>query len=279
MNCKVKVLIVENNRGLEARELKRIVVSDGYEVVGIAETGHAAVDMAQLHRPAIVLMDIGLNDGVAAGAVAAREIQDRVGSQIIFISGSVTKDNVELWKEILKTPGHQFISKPCDRDRLLTMMRGAVVKASAKRTVFLCYSRRDQKYGVEWQEFMYPYRDVGIDSWADVAQIPLGGQWREVLEKSLRGASAAVCLVSIRFVNSAFIRDVEWPVIREAGKKRAMPVVPVFVGRVDSETLQRWGILDFQGANHPDDPISLWSVEKRARDCWVPLCERLRARV
>jgi hypothetical protein len=124
---------------------------------------------------------------------------------------------------------------------------------------------------------MKPLQDVGIETWADVPQIPLGEQWRPQIEQNLARASAAVCLVSIHFINSAFIRDVEWPVICKAGRERDLPVIPVFTGAVDRETLERTGLLGFQAINEPDDPIGLWKPDKRRLRCWNALCERLRA--
>jgi CheY-like chemotaxis protein len=273
---KGKVLIVENDVAFQARELEGVLLADGYDVVGIAETGHEAVDMAVRLHPAVVLMDLELNDGKMAGAEAARRIQQQVGSQVIFITGIVSKNDTSLWHEILRTPDHQFMTKPPDPNHLLTLVSRAMVKATATKSVFLCYSRKDGRYGDEWQEHMSPYREVGIHTWADIPQIPLGGQWRELLAQNLNNAVAAVCLISIRFINSIFIRDVEWPVLRQAGLEQGLPVVPVFVGTVGHDTLERWGILKFQSINHPDDPISLWTAERRARDCWVPLCKRLR---
>jgi hypothetical protein len=214
-----------------------------------------------------------------AGADAARSIQKEMGSQIIFVTGSVMKGIPNFWTEVLKTPDHQFLTKPWDRAQLLASVRRAVVKAHSTKTVFLCYAREDRKFADEWQQHMKPLHEVGIDTWADMPQIPLGEQWRPIIEENLARASAAVCLVSIYFINSAFIRDVEWPVIRKAGHERKLPVVPVFTGAVDRNTLERRGLLDFQAINEPEDPIGMWKRDKRARDCWASLCGRLRTQM
>ena len=57
------------------------------DVCGVAATAEEAIDLAQQHRPAIVLMDmrlLGRKDGVDA----ALAIHELVGSKVIFITGS-----------------------------------------------------------------------------------------------------------------------------------------------------------------------------------------------
>jgi CheY-like chemotaxis protein len=53
------ILIVEDE-AIIAYDLRSKVERLGYEVVGIASTGEEAIELARLHRPALVLMDIQL---------------------------------------------------------------------------------------------------------------------------------------------------------------------------------------------------------------------------
>ena len=59
----------------------------GLEVCGTAATADDAITLAQLHRPAVVLMDMRLR-GEKDGVDAALAIHASVGSKMIFVTGS-----------------------------------------------------------------------------------------------------------------------------------------------------------------------------------------------
>jgi DNA-binding NarL/FixJ family response regulator len=83
---KPKVLIVDdefiiaNSLSLQAEEL-------GLEVCGSAATAQEAIDLAHMHRPDVVLMDVRLR-GPQDGVDAAIAIHEQVGAKVIFITGS-----------------------------------------------------------------------------------------------------------------------------------------------------------------------------------------------
>lgn len=83
---KPSVLIVDDEF-IIANTLSLQVEEMGMEVCGAASTAQAAVEMAQAHRPNIVLMDVRLK-GDKDGVDAALEIHRTVGSKVIFITGS-----------------------------------------------------------------------------------------------------------------------------------------------------------------------------------------------
>ncbi len=64
----VPVLIVDDQPPFRAVARTVVSVADGFEVVGEADSGEAAVDQAATLHPAMVLMDINLPgiDGIAA---------------------------------------------------------------------------------------------------------------------------------------------------------------------------------------------------------------------
>jgi DNA-binding NarL/FixJ family response regulator len=59
----------------------------GFNVCGTAATAADAVTAALAHRPMIVLMDVRLQ-GQGDGVDAALAIHERVGSKVIFVTGS-----------------------------------------------------------------------------------------------------------------------------------------------------------------------------------------------
>lgn len=81
-----RVLIVEDEF-LIAEGLKVQVEDQGLSVCGIAATADQAVDLACETRPFLVLCDIRLA-GPRDGVDAARDIHTRVGSEIVFVTGS-----------------------------------------------------------------------------------------------------------------------------------------------------------------------------------------------
>lgn len=59
----------------------------GLTVCGSASTAEGAIELARLHRPMVVLMDLRLS-GSKDGVDAAVVIHDEVGSKVVFITGS-----------------------------------------------------------------------------------------------------------------------------------------------------------------------------------------------
>ena len=80
------VLIVDDEF-LIAEGLRMQLEDMGMAVCGKAATADEAVAMAQLHRPRLVLMDVRLK-GPRDGVDAALDIHDRLGSKVIFVTGS-----------------------------------------------------------------------------------------------------------------------------------------------------------------------------------------------
>jgi DNA-binding NarL/FixJ family response regulator len=70
----VAILIVDDNARFRARARQRLE-ADGFTVVAEAEDGASALEAARRHRPAVVLLDIGLPDmsGLDVAERLARE--------------------------------------------------------------------------------------------------------------------------------------------------------------------------------------------------------------
>ena len=80
------VLIVDDEF-LIAHALSMQVEDMGLKICGLAETAEEAIRKAERHRPTLVLMDMRLQ-GDKDGVDAALAIHERVGSAMIFITGS-----------------------------------------------------------------------------------------------------------------------------------------------------------------------------------------------
>jgi DNA-binding response OmpR family regulator len=80
----VRILVVEDEQIIAADLIDKLGRM-GHEVVGSAIAGHEAINIAEQIKPELVLMDVQLEDGMT-GMEAARIIQERTGSKIIFLT-------------------------------------------------------------------------------------------------------------------------------------------------------------------------------------------------
>jgi DNA-binding NarL/FixJ family response regulator len=87
MSVRRPTVLVVDDEFIIADSLRLQVEEMGYEVCGTAATAAEAVDMANAHRPDVVLMDVRLK-GAEDGVDAALAIHKTIGSKVIFITGS-----------------------------------------------------------------------------------------------------------------------------------------------------------------------------------------------
>jgi DNA-binding NarL/FixJ family response regulator len=124
MSADTCVLVVDDEQ-LIALSLRMTLEEMGIKVCGMAATADKAVELARLHRPTIVLMDVRLR-GQSDGVDAALEIHRILGSSVIFITGSREPETVErihqdhpadiLFKPILPVHLREAIKKVCQRE-------------------------------------------------------------------------------------------------------------------------------------------------------------------
>ena len=89
------------------------------EVVGQARNGVEAVELAQLLRPDVVLMDLHMP--VKGGVAATREITRALpGTQILVLT---TLDDDETVFEAVRAGAHAYLLKDADEDELLETVR------------------------------------------------------------------------------------------------------------------------------------------------------------
>lgn len=88
----MRILIAEDD-GLEAQEMERQIRALGHQVVGTAETGRRAVEMARTLSPDMILLDIAMPglDGISA----AQHILAIRAVPIVMVTGHADPDLVE----------------------------------------------------------------------------------------------------------------------------------------------------------------------------------------
>ncbi len=98
MNSLNKMVLIVEDEFLIAETLEAYMEDLGVPVCGRATAADEAVALAVEHRPAVILMDVRLI-GKKDGVDAALEVYERVGSRVIFLTGSrepATIDRINL---------------------------------------------------------------------------------------------------------------------------------------------------------------------------------------
>ncbi len=107
---RVRVMIVDDSvvvRGLVARWLGE---DGGFEVVGTAANGRAAIDMVERAAPDLVLLDLEMPevDGLAA---LPRLLERRPGLAVVVVS-TLTQRNADISLKCLALGATDYLAKP-----------------------------------------------------------------------------------------------------------------------------------------------------------------------
>lgn len=106
-DSKKKVLIVEDDM-IISLVVENMIKKLGHVMVGKTTSGEEAVELAQQHKPDIILMDIRLK-GEMDGIEAVKEIKKNIETEVIYLTGNSDKVNYERAKA---THCVDLISKP-----------------------------------------------------------------------------------------------------------------------------------------------------------------------
>jgi hypothetical protein len=96
-------------------------------------------------------------------------------------------------------------------------------------TVFVSYSRADQKWRDRLLKHLLVLERQGILQVWDDRRIGAGEDWREGIRAAMDEASIAVLLVTVNFLNSEFVQENEIPKLLDHRKERGLTVVPILV--------------------------------------------------
>lgn len=116
-----RLLIVDDD-WLISLQLKQLLTTAGYEIVGTASDAATAVTLAEQERPDLVLMDIRLQ-GPVDGVEAAREIIDRFAIQSLFVSAHTDQGTIT---RTLAARPRGWLPKPFTDAELLQAVRTAL---------------------------------------------------------------------------------------------------------------------------------------------------------
>jgi two-component system chemotaxis response regulator CheB len=110
MNKKIKILIVDDSRTSQ-RLYQHFLIEDGrFEVVGLASDGQEAIQMAQVHQPDIISMDI--NMPIMDGLEATEKIMQDYPTPIVIVSSIYHPGEITLSMRILEVGAVNMLTKP-----------------------------------------------------------------------------------------------------------------------------------------------------------------------
>jgi CheY-like chemotaxis protein len=116
------ILIIDDDRAIAHLTSLRLAAA-GHPTV-IANGGHAGIEAAAKHRPALILLDIRMPD-IDGFEVRRRLQQDEALADIpvIFLSANAHEAARE---EAMAAGARAFLSKPCETADLISAVRAAV---------------------------------------------------------------------------------------------------------------------------------------------------------
>jgi two-component sensor histidine kinase/AmiR/NasT family two-component response regulator len=125
---KAKILVVEDQK-IIALEITQRLEEIGYEVVGNATNGNAAIQMATNLAPDLILMDIKL-EGNMDGVEAADRIKSLIGCPIIFLTAYADDKTINRAKI---TEPFGYIVKPLEEKELHSSIEIALYKSKIEK--------------------------------------------------------------------------------------------------------------------------------------------------
>jgi DNA-binding NarL/FixJ family response regulator len=121
--AKTRVLLVDDHRLVRAGLRSLLAPAADIEVVGEAEDGAQALEMAAATGPAVVLMDLSMPvlDGVAA---TRQLLTDRPDVRVVVLTSFSDRDRV---RDALSAGAIGYVLKDCTPEELLSAVRAAAL--------------------------------------------------------------------------------------------------------------------------------------------------------
>jgi predicted acylesterase/phospholipase RssA len=167
------------------------------------------------------------------------------------------------------SPQHQEDASVRGGDEAMKKLIGAL--PPKRDQVFISYSHRDKEWLQKFQDALKPYTwNRAINLWDDT-QIPPGANWGDEIRKALASAKVAVLLVSMRFLASDFIRDVEVQEFLRNSKEYGLKILPVALGACAYEETP---LKDFQFVNQLDRPLTALQASEQDAEL-VKICREI----
>jgi DNA-binding NarL/FixJ family response regulator len=115
------VLLCDDSRALRMLTARQLA-ENGFEVVGEADNGAAAVAQYQLLKPEVVLLDLVMP--TLDGKQALRQIMEfDAGARVVILSSLGAQGDIE---ECLRGGARSYLQKPIDPEAMVRVLREAM---------------------------------------------------------------------------------------------------------------------------------------------------------
>jgi PAS domain S-box-containing protein len=125
-----RILVVEDE-GIVALNLRRSLAGLGYEVIGVAATAADALELASTGRPDLVLMDIHIRGNVD-GIDAAVRLREQGGAPVVFLTAYADEGTVERAR---RAAPYGYLVKPFSAPELRTTIETALHRHQRDRAL------------------------------------------------------------------------------------------------------------------------------------------------
>ena len=116
-----RILVVDDEEPIR-RLIRKLLVREGYEVIGEAESGEQALELCRTLTPDLITMDINMKG--MDGLDATREIRKILPNvKVIVITAMAKPSNVAT---SMKMGAVNFLPKPFENERFLNIVRHAL---------------------------------------------------------------------------------------------------------------------------------------------------------
>ena len=129
MNTKAARILVVDDERIVAQDISESLQNMGFEIVGVAQSGLQAIDLAVTLRPDLIMMDIVLQ-GEMDGIQAAGIIREKVDIPCVFLTAYSDPGVLERAKA---TEPAGYIVKPFEEAGLRSTVEIALYKVKAER--------------------------------------------------------------------------------------------------------------------------------------------------
>ncbi|EOQ97588.1 response regulator receiver domain protein [Leptospira wolbachii serovar Codice str. CDC] len=120
-----QILIAENSK-FQSKQLQQILESEGFKIIGVAETGKELLQMYKDNRQQIDLVTIEIFLPEVDGYAAFWDMKEMgVLPRILFISEENTPSVI---KALLENGAMDYIVKPIKREKILEKIKETLLK-------------------------------------------------------------------------------------------------------------------------------------------------------
>jgi response regulator NasT len=124
----VRRVVIAEDEALIRLDLAEMLAEEGYDVVGQAGDGQAAVELAELHRPDLVVLDVKMPrlDGITA----AQRIAEQRIAPVVILTAFSQRDLVDRARD---AGAMAYLVKPFSKDDLVPAIEMAVSRFAELR--------------------------------------------------------------------------------------------------------------------------------------------------